>query len=209
MKIGILGAPESGKTAFAKKLAGALVPALGARPKIVDGYVERLSARTGYEFGHFASYPQNLQVQLERWTREQEATVQHGDIITCGTIYETNIYCAIKGFHAEAYEQDQKVADFLQLRATMAALGMLESSTFDYDALFYLPYDPQKVIEKDNTWDLVVDRKVPEVLEGYFKSAVELHGPVKEKVEFARDIITALKADLEAAPLDESGVRGS
>src|ERR1700691_1288253 len=96
-------------------------------------------------------------------------------------------------------------------RAAMQALGMFEKMTSDYDLLFFLPYDGKTLLEKGKSYDTVIDKKLPEVVEGYFRNLHPLEGTDKAKVKRATDIIKAYIAwKAEVATSDEQqAVRGS
>lgn len=208
MKIGIIGAPGSGKSELARKLAGAIERKkyLG-KVKVIDGYVDKLSRQTGFTYGYYATYEQNLQILFDRWTLEQIAAHRGQHTLTCGTIYETICYAAIHANQAAVRNDDQE--EFLKGRTAMTAFGMIEADIFDYDALFYLPYDGKVLMEKGRSYDTVIDRKVPEVLQGHFKQALTLSGTVRENVKYATEVVRAIQDHAEAAEDDQSGVRGS
>lgn len=221
MKIALLGAPGSGKTKFAAKLATAYandVPTSfrvldarknnkpGMKPKVIDKYVDKLVETTGFEYGIHATYPQNFQILFQRWTLEQVAANQGYDTITCGSIYETILYTAIR-FNSESMVQVNSSKDNLESelmgRAAMQALGTFEQTTTGYDLLFFLPYDGKTLLEKGKSYDTVVDKKLPEVVAGYFRNLHPLEGTEKEKVKRARDIIQAFTTWQEETAEDD------
>lgn len=201
MKIALLGGPGAGKTAFAKKLATHMGKGEGnSRPTVIDNYVEDLSKRTGYVFGAVATYPQNFQIVFRRWTLEQEAEHKGVDSITCGSLYETIIYAVIaSNLLEESQGQDTILA--LQDRAAMNFFGMLETMMYSYHAIFYLPYDGKTILDKGASYDIVVDRKIPEVLEGYSKDYIRLDESEKANTQHAIDLIRAIRDSLKS---DES-----
>lgn len=199
MKIAILGAPGSGKSAFATKLATAL-RAEEEKPKsqsvqIVDGYVENLTKQTGFAYGIHATFPQNFQILSERWTQEQKKLYALKDstvpvhLITCGSIYDTILYTALR-INSQAVLKRNKEAVLLG-RVAMEALGMIEKETSDYDILFFLPYNKKKRDEKGRSYDTAINLKLPEVVAEYFKTLVPLEGTTKEKVKDALRAIDA------------------
>lgn len=208
MKVGIIGAPGAGKSEFARKLSSALTrKEILPKVKVIDGYVDKLTEQTGYAYGYFATYEQNFQILFQRWTLEQIAEAKGQNTLTCGTIYETICYAAIHANQASVRAEDQE--EFLKGRTAMTALGMIESSIFSYDALFFLPYDGKTLLEKGHSYDVVIDRKVPEILSGHFKQALPLNGTVKENVRYATEIVRAIKDKTETPENEQSGVRGS
>lgn len=190
MKIGIIGAPQSGKSSLARKLAYSLNSLENDIPswKLVDKYVESLSKRTGMAFGYIGTFEQDLQVHFERWTREQEIQAQGNHSITCGTIYETTVYCALKTARW-SNNPAVNIEHNLRTETVMRMLGMLEVDCFDYDLLFWLPYSQKFLKEKGKDWDVVINQKIPEVLDGYFKEAIILNNTEKENVKNATEII--------------------
>lgn len=207
MKVALLGAPGSGKSVFARKLARAMARDEGySKPVIVDGYVEDLQEKTGYAFDYGSPYTQNLQLLFHRWTLEQMARLK-GDSITCGTIYETFIYCAINGLIMSDLKPNDPEEN-IKSRTAMTTLGMLETMMYDYEAIFYLPYTKEEVEERGRSYDTVVDRKIPEVLSGYKKECVELSGSERENVRYAHKIINGIRS-AQAAEAAEQPVRGS
>lgn len=193
LRIGILGPPGSGKSAFAK----ALVKPLRAQPdqasqrvKIVDGYMDSLINRTGYAYDIFATYPQNLQVLFERWTREQEAEKVGCDtLITVGSIYETILYTGLRVNSDLSLKADRIIQ--MQGRVSMEMLGAIQSLIATHDLLLFLPYTDKVLAEKGRSYDVVINEKLPEVVAGYFRPLATLTGTTKKKVQ---DALTAIKS---------------
>jgi deoxyadenosine/deoxycytidine kinase len=208
MKIGVIGAPGAGKSKFARKLAYGLGQHVFDKPPtVIDDYVPKLEKQTGYAYSYFATYAQNYQILFHRWTLEQAAEAKGHNIITCGTMYETICYAAIKANEASMNQDDMD--EFVRARTAMTALGMLETVIFDYDILLYLPYDGKTLLDKGRSYDTVIDRKVPEILEGHFKSALPLRGTDRENVKYATEVVRAIRDQAETSEADESAVRGS
>lgn len=205
MKIGILGAPGSGKSALAKKLSRAFPGEF----TIIDKYVEGLENKTGYYFGTYsATHPQNYQILFHRWTLEQEAENKEKSTISCGTLYESVLYTAIHSLLIEQLEPNNP-EESIQIEAAMRGLAMIETLISDYDVLFYLPYDEKMREEKENTFDLVVDQKIPQILEGYYKYSIRLEGTEREKVKNATKYVKQVRAEIKVAEDEQSAVRGS
>lgn len=194
LRIGILGAKESGKSAFAQKLATALLADRGEikrqTVRVVDGYVKNLQEKTGYAFDIFATYPQNYQVLFERWTREQEAEHDGCEVlISVGTIYETILYTALRVNSDIVLKEDSTVQ--IQGRAAMEMLGVTQSLIAAHDLLLFLPYNSKTLAEKGRSYDVAINEKLPEVVAGYFRPLTMLTGTTKRKVE---DALQAIKA---------------
>jgi energy-coupling factor transporter ATP-binding protein EcfA2 len=207
MKIALLGAPGAGKSTFATKLATALREQKGEvkrqTVKIVDKYVDRLIKDTGYAYGIFATYPQNFQILFERWSAEQRAENAGAEtIITCGSLYETVLYTALRVNSNVALKEDQEL--IVHGRVAMEALGMIEKEIADHDLLFFLPYSEKTLAVKGRSYDTVINEKIPEVVSGYFKNLVALDGTSKKKVKDALRTIDAYAAwATEVASADE------
>lgn len=209
MKVALLGAPGSGKT----KIAGRIARRLNTEAKswvVVDGYVDNLRKRTDRQFGPVSDLEDNLMVLSERRIKEDEAVLKQLHTITCGTIYETVIYSAAQSMLIPGLADEGWMLEETQIaQITMQALGILERRTFDYDALFYLPL--HKDPEAEFTWDDVVDAKLGEVLEGFNRLAIVLDGTDRQKVDRAteviRTIITAIADDDQQTVSDNNSAR--
>jgi hypothetical protein len=195
MKIAIIGAPESGKTVLAKRLLSRLNKD-GGNYRLIDGYVEKLIKRTGLAYSHFATYPMNFQVLFERWTQELDAANTGYDTITCGSIYETTVYCALHNIRDTGIIPNaQDTLAYIEGKAMMDAISFFHFGTVDYDHIFRLPYTEEKLAAKSDDWDVVIDQKLPEVLEGSFQFATVLEGTLKEKADIAINIIKAIAVE--------------
>lgn len=202
LKVGIIGAPGSGKTKLARKLTGCLNTELG-RWKHIDGYVERLQKRVGHPFGPIfdrRAYQWNLQVAAERWTLEDEAQQKGFNTITCGTIFETIIYAAAQSIPIARLTEDMMLVESAIAENMAAALSLLATLTCDYDALFYLPLKG----ESEYAWPGVIDAKLDEVLTGQYKEAIVLDQNAQRNTETARSTIKILA---EARRHVERGIR--
>lgn len=170
MKIAFLGAPGAGKTRLARKvirMLNKLPEAPGGNWTIVDGYVDDLTKTTGLPFGADSNFPQNLSVLGKRWMEEVGQTYRGNSTITCGSLYETVIYSTFITLNDMETESEIVSRNaFNQLM--MQTLGALEVSTYDYDAIFYLPWSADRR-SLEHSWDAVVDAKLPEVLDGFSK----------------------------------------
>jgi len=194
LRIGILGAPGSGKSAFAKALATKLRADRGEIKrqtiKVVDGYMDSLIKRTGYAFDIFATYPQNLQILFERWTREQEAEKVGCDtLITVGSLYETILYTGLRVNSDLTLKADKSIQ--MQGRVAMEMLGVIQSLIATHDLLLFLPYTGKVLAEKGRSYDVAINEKLPEVVAGYYRPLTPLTGTTKTKV---KDALTAIKS---------------
>lgn len=192
LRIGILGAPGSGKSTFAKALSTEL-RRQGQDVRMVDGYVKNLIKKTGYAFDIFATYPQNFQILYERWTREQEAEKEGCDtLITTGTLYETILYTGLRVNSELALKSDKTVQ--MQGRVSMEMLGVTQSLIATHDLLLFLPYTSKTLAEKGRSYDVAINEKLPEVVAGYFRPLTTLTGTTKKKVQDALIAIKSIEA---------------
>lgn len=189
IRINILGAPGSGKSKFAKSLATAIRRERGMPPvlqpvSVVDGYMNNLVKHTGYAFDIFATYPQNLQILFDRWTREQEAEKEGcHTLITVGSIYETILYTGLRVNSDIVLKENDTVK--MQGRIVMETMGVIHSLIATHDLLFFLPYSQNVMEEKGRSYDVVVNEKLPEVVQGFNRSLIPLTGTTKQKVKNA------------------------
>jgi len=192
VRIAIVGAPGSGKSAFAKLLAAELRER-DKEVRVVDGYVQKLQKKTGYAFDIHATVPQNLQVLFHRWTLEQEAEKAGCEIlITAGSLYESILYGAFRvNSDAILYPKDKTVQ--VHGRVGMEAFGMVQSLIATHDLLFWLPYTEKQIVKKGRSYDVAVNEKLPEVVDGYFRRLNVLEGNGPRKIKDALKAIGAVE----------------
>lgn len=197
MKIGILGAPGAGKSAFAKGLAKELGDA-----HVVDNYVQRLQKSTDLALGPFAGYTENLMVAGVR----EAARLKVNDAkyqIAVGTIMDTMVYVMVHSdvsLHNNAAEKMQVYAD---ARAVVNCMTLWYNYTWDYDVTFFLPHQGEP--KSQNLADYFpheMSKAYPAVLETFFVTTFGLDGTTKERVKVAREVIDILERD-EAARADQ------
>jgi hypothetical protein len=219
MKIALLGAPGTGKSAIAKRavkilntlplgdLIGDQTNPPGKQWKVIDGYVERLAKRTGLFQEELATIPQNLAVITERWVLEAEAQNKHINTITCGSLYETIIYSSFTTLFTPMGE-GSLVYDQLFNQVMMHALGALEGSTYDYDAIFWVPWTQEHFESDQDSWNAVLNAKLPEALDGFNKVAIPLLGTDKERADRVVEVLRIIAASTSPSD-DEPAVRPS
>lgn len=189
LRIGILGAPGSGKSSFGKALATAIRKERGETKRqtvrLVDGYVNNLQKKTGYAFDIHGTLPQNFQIQFERWTREQEAEHDGCEVlITTGSMYETILYTALRSNSDLVLSKGDRAIQ-MHARIAQEMLGVIQSLTATHDLLFYLPYTDKVSAEKGRSYDAAINAKLPEVVGQYFRPMTPLSGTLKRKVSDA------------------------
>lgn len=144
MKIGILGAPGSGKTRFANELQQEFHDTIpigeGGVTYVLDGYVGELRNNTGREYGEFGDFVDDLQVVFKR--REWELTWRDARTITCGTVLDSVIHNFLRT-EAPAKERYEVGLHLERLKSVAATFGLLYMDLWDYDYAFFLPTDDE------------------------------------------------------------------
>jgi hypothetical protein len=143
MRIGLIGAPGSGKSALAETVKTA-VGLTDDRENlhIIDGYAEGIGQRRNLAIGEMGGYLANLNIALHREQLERQALVDHDalHVITCGTLLDTATYVAMDGASMLKYDDEaERLDDLRRVEATMKVLACLYIDAFKYDRLFYLP----------------------------------------------------------------------
>lgn len=144
MRIGLIGAPGSGKSALAETVKTA-VGLTDERENlhIVDGYAEGIGQRRDLAIGEMGGYLANLNIALHREHLERQALIDHEalHVITCGTLLDTATYVAMDGASMLNQEVNaaEKADQMKRIEAVMQILAVLYMDTFKYDRLFYLP----------------------------------------------------------------------
>lgn len=202
MRIALLGAPGAGKTEVAKALARNLTRdglPVGGKWKVIDGYVDRLSARTGTTYGPYAGYLQNLQILCERLTLEDEAINQGYSIITCGSIYDTLTYTLLLNVVPPA-DETARLSQAEVSYLFMSVFGLIEPSIL-YDRLFYLPLS-----EQEHSMHGVISAKIPDVLSSLNRQATILTGTRREQVRDALKVTRFIRDEVIPRFLKEAAV---
>lgn len=124
MKIGLIGAPGSGKTALADALSTEL------NMGVIDDYVEAVEFHLNYVMGRYATYVGNLAIMIERHACERGVG---DDFISCGTPIDTVTYMAASA-HLTGDEAWQRRA-----LGSLTTAGCMVDDMWEYDHVFYLP----------------------------------------------------------------------
>lgn len=143
MKIGICGAPGSGKTELAEQLKKALDKEGQPEYQVLDEYVEALREYTGLELGHWGNYTANHLVAMERLRHELAYLKRSENLIGCGTLIDTLVYAVVHGGKTMNRAEETARRD-----ATMGAFGMMMSDCLPYEYLVWVPGDFEQ-----GSWD--------------------------------------------------------
>ena len=193
MKIGILGAPGAGKSAFARGLAKSL-----GDTNVVDNYVQRLQKSTDLALGPWAPYHENLMIAgVREAARSKKSDSKHQ--ITVGTIMDTMVYVMAYSDIAMHTDPSRAQQVYVDTRSVVNGLTLWYNTTWDYDVCFFLPRQGEpksKDILDEFYHDL--SQVYPTVLETFFVVTYGLEGETKERVQVAREVIGILERDEEA-----------
>lgn len=152
MKIGLVGAPDSGK----RRLAEALQDGLGSA-RIISGdeYVNSVERDTDIACkGYLAPYLGDIAVAISRYGKERKSADDADHVITCGTLVETTVYTAI----SLTLTQDEW--SWAVSNVVMPLYGLMATTLLDYDLVLRLPLtDPQTDL------DAALDRELDGALE--------------------------------------------
>lgn len=121
MRIALIGAPGSGKTEIAKALAKEF------NLKVIDGYAEAWSKRTGMVVGFSAGYPHSLSVALDRVFLEAK---EEDNFVTCGTSIDSLMYMAMSSL------KTPNQIEFARAKSYMEIIGTLFYDFWNYDHVF-------------------------------------------------------------------------
>lgn len=195
MRIGILGAPGTGKS----KLARALGKEYDLT--VVDGYVQRLQKKTDLALGPWSSYSEHFMVAGERLANEYK--VGPDKRITVTTIIDTLAYAAVKSDVTMHQGPEAARATYLVAQAAIQGLTMMFNETWDYDVAFWLPYTDEQIREKSGTWELALDSAYPTMIESFgVPYTFALDGDHASRLKVIREIIELVKNESETPETD-------
>lgn len=163
MRIALIGAAGSGKTEIAEALAKEF------NLKVIDGYAEAWSERTGMVVGFSAGYPHSLSVALDRVFLEAK---EEDDFVTCGTSIDSLMYMAMASL------KTPNQIEFARAKAYMEIIGTLFYDFWNYDHVFMcrMPEGKAPLPEKEET--------AKELLENYeFNNSVKFDLELKDTVK--------------------------
>lgn len=139
-KIGIIGAPESGKSDLAQGLKQALEEK-GKKVVVIDDYIPEIEEESDIVLGRASTYVGDSLAMFGRFARENKALLEKPDyMITVGTLLDTTVYAALGGV------KDQTPEGWFRVHNWMNLAGIFFRDTWKYDHTFLLML-PAKVEE--------------------------------------------------------------
>lgn len=149
--------------------------------KVIDGYVEKLTERTGTQYGVGAGYVENVTIMSQRWILEDEAAHKGQHTITCGSLYETFTYAAM--LNTMRPEDENALMYQRTVVTVMMNFFALMEPAGRYDHVFFLPWGDDR--EHEHSWNAVLNAKLPDVLAQCGVTATALTGTKREKLRDA------------------------
>ena len=203
MRIGIIGAPSSGKSKLAKSMRLSLNRDGEEQAwKVIDGYVDELTSRTDTTYGPGAGYIENVQIMSYRWLLEDEESKKGYHTITCGTIYETFCYAAMLNVNPVADEQARLYQH--QIVSTMMNFFALVEPAGRYDRVFYLPWPEER--QHEHSWDAVLNAKLPDILSMCGVTCTVLTGSHRDKLRDALKVTRFIRDEIYAGGFEETAM---
>jgi hypothetical protein len=191
MRLVILGAPGAGKTALAKDLA----KKLPGTTTVVDGYISKLAKETNEDYGVIANYGMNLQAAAVRMTAEKVGITKNTDnIIICGSTIESLVYNGLRVNRDVFWNKDDSdVQEVLKTIGEGAAMGLgviVASVTDPKELLLYLPLSDRQKEKLGKSYEIALDKMIPEAIQSLQRPFVPLDGNRAKKVEDAFNVAT-------------------
>jgi hypothetical protein len=203
VRIGLIGAPETGKSKLARALAKKLdIP-------VVDNYVQRLQKKTDLALGPWSSYSELIMVAGHRMAEEER--VGHDGRITVGTMVDSLAYAAVHAdvlIHRREDPNDRR-SSYVSAQGAMQGLTLMYGETWDYDISFLLSYSDEQKKKKSGTWEVALDAAYVTVIESLGVPFVyKVEGDHNSRLQIIEDTIDLIQnsGEAEAPTTDEQGV---
>lgn len=148
MKILVIGAPKTGKTRFANKLARE------NNIKLFDRLPQKFIKKTDLALGEICDYRADFIfvsdiLQLEYKNKEQDY------IITAGPLYS---YCHFL-YKANFTDPSEKTFEYLWIMMTMSKIAL---DSLWYDDIYYIPYK-----KEDDTFSFYIDQAIKKTIKEF------------------------------------------
>jgi hypothetical protein len=202
VRIGLIGAPESGKSKLARALGKKLdIP-------VVDNYVQRLQKKTALALGPWSSYSELIMVAGHRLAEEEKIGERR---VTVGTMIDSLAYAAV---HADVLihrreDQNDRRSSYVSAQGAMQGLALMYKETWDYDISFLLPYSDAQKKKKSGTWEVALDAAYVSVIESFEVPFVyKVEGDHNSRLQIIEDTIDLIQnsGEAETPTTEEQGV---
>lgn len=206
--IGIMGVPNSGKTALAWELAEKYDP----RYVVIDGYAQALATEMDISLGLFATYIPNTMVAMEREKAEYKVQTAGVSTITVGTMMESIAYASLQVEQLSNREKTAEQQNKVYKEVTGAQLvALMAQDSFRYHRVFYLPLPPHIEVpgqeDKYEHWQRALDNAIVEGIDKFSINAVILTGTLEQRADKASEVLDELHRDMDEARSEREAVQ--
>lgn len=197
MRIGLIGAPGSGKSSLGRALSKELGISL------VDNYVQKVQKSTNLALGPWASYSEHMVVNGIRYAAEEKVGAEGR--VTVGTPLDTLVYALVKSdtvLNRGARDNQDAIRElYKNAQVAIRGLTLFLTETWDYDISFYLPFSEEtikKYAGTDEGWRNGLDSAYPTVIESYGPPyTFRIEGTTKERIGIVKKSIEIINAESE------------
>lgn len=188
----LCGAPGSGKSALAKRLAQDLSGLLEGEIEIIDEYTDEVE-RLGYKVAGEGAYLSNMVIYSEHRHAEDLVRMKQNNFITCGGGIERLAHAGVRtevmNAGVKTPENDMRVMKEMQ---TATMFSFLLADTFAYSFVFYLPRRESVLLPGEDHKEPFykrVDFAIRTTIDKFRVPAFEVEGTIDEQVEKVKAII--------------------
>lgn len=149
MKTLVIGAPKTGKTRFANKLAKE------NKAKVFDKLPQKFIKKTDLALGEICDYRADFMfvsyiLELEYKNTDQDY------IITAGPLYSYAHFL----YKANFSDPNEKILEYIWIMMTMSKIAL---DSLWYDEIYYLPYK-----NEDDTFSFHMDQAIKKTIKEFF-----------------------------------------